>query len=95
MLLTIIQGILLVFLAAGAVCVVTTREPLRQTMMISLYGLLLALLFFTFQAPDVSLSDFARRINPSPGAGQLRRNLTALSASCIRPPPGSTPASVV
>lgn len=56
MLLTIIQAILLIFLAVGAVCVVATREPLRQTILISFYGLLLALLFFTFQAPDVSLS---------------------------------------
>lgn len=56
MLLTVLQAVLLIFLAVGAVCVVTTREPLRQTVVISFYGLLLALLFFTFQAPDVALS---------------------------------------
>lgn len=56
MLLSILQAMLLLFLAAGAVCVVATRDPLRQTVAISLYGLLLALLFFTFQAPDVALS---------------------------------------
>lgn len=56
MLLTILQAMLLIFLAVGAVCVVATRDPLRQTVVVSFYGLLLALLFFTFQAPDVSLS---------------------------------------
>ncbi|HEU5200608.1 MAG TPA: hydrogenase subunit MbhD domain-containing protein [Ktedonobacterales bacterium] len=54
--LQIIQIVLLVLVAAGGLGVVLTRDPLRQTVVVSLYGLLLALLFFVFQAPDVALS---------------------------------------
>ncbi|HET9110827.1 MAG TPA: hydrogenase subunit MbhD domain-containing protein [Ktedonobacterales bacterium] len=54
--LTIIQAVLLIFVALGGLGVVKMRDPLRQTIALSFYGLLLALLFFTFQAPDVALS---------------------------------------
>ena len=54
--LQIIQIVLLVLVAAGGLGVVLTRDPLRQTVVVSLYGLLLALLFFALQAPDVALS---------------------------------------
>lgn len=54
--LTIIQAGILALLALGGLGVVLTRDPLRQTIAISFYGLLLALLFFSFQAPDVALS---------------------------------------
>lgn len=54
--LPIIQVALLLMVSVGALGVVKTRDPLRQTIALSLYGLLLALLFFSFQAPDVSLS---------------------------------------
>ena len=37
-------------------CVVLARDPLRQALMTSLYGLVLGVLFFAFQAPDVALS---------------------------------------
>jgi energy-converting hydrogenase B subunit D len=36
--------------------VVLARDPLRQAMVTSIYGLMLGLLFFLFQAPDVALS---------------------------------------
>jgi energy-converting hydrogenase B subunit D len=36
--------------------VVLARDPLRQAMVASIYGLLLGILFFVFQAPDVALS---------------------------------------
>jgi len=36
--------------------VVLARDPLRQAMVASIYGLLLGILFFLFQAPDVALS---------------------------------------
>jgi uncharacterized MnhB-related membrane protein len=36
---------------------VITRDPVRQTVMASLLSLLLALLFFAVQAPDVALSE--------------------------------------
>ena len=53
---TILQFIALVFVAAGAVGVVSSREPVNQAIAASFYGLLLAVLFFVFQAPDVALS---------------------------------------
>jgi energy-converting hydrogenase B subunit D len=46
----------LVLVAVCATSVVLTREPLRQAMVASIYGLVLGLLFFVFQAPDVALS---------------------------------------
>jgi energy-converting hydrogenase B subunit D len=36
--------------------VVLARDPLRQAMVTSIYGLMLGILFFLFQAPDVALS---------------------------------------
>ena len=39
-----------------ATAVALTRDPLRQAMLVSLYGLVLGVLFFAFQAPDVALS---------------------------------------
>jgi uncharacterized MnhB-related membrane protein len=48
-------GALLAVAAAGA-GVVATREPLAQAIAASFFGLLLALLFFLYQAPDVALS---------------------------------------
>ena len=35
---------------------VLARDPLRQAMVASIYGLVLGILFFLFQAPDVALS---------------------------------------
>ena len=52
-----LQVALLVLVAAGAALVVLTRKPVRQVIVLSAYGLLLALLFLTLQAPDVSLSE--------------------------------------
>ena len=54
--LAVIQILVLAFLAAASTVVVITREPRAQAMVVSFYGLLLAILFFVFQAPDVSLS---------------------------------------
>jgi len=51
-----LQAELLVLLAAGGLAVVLMRDPLRQALMVGIYGLLLALLFFVLQAPDVALS---------------------------------------
>ncbi len=48
--------IILIFIALSAPGVVLTREPLKQCIAVSFYGLLLAVLFFIFQAPDVALS---------------------------------------
>lgn len=54
---TLLQMVLLVLVAVGGLGVVTARDPLRQTMLVSLYGMLLGLLFFVLQAPDVALSE--------------------------------------
>ena len=37
--------------------VVAASDPLRQTLMLSIYGLALTMMFFVFQAPDVALSE--------------------------------------
>ncbi len=53
---TVLQFVVLLMVAAGSVGVVLSRDPIRQAIAASFYGLLLALLFFLFQAPDVALS---------------------------------------
>lgn len=52
-----LQVTILVLAAAGATVVVLTRVPARQVIALSVYGLLLAILFMAFQAPDVTLSE--------------------------------------
>jgi energy-converting hydrogenase B subunit D len=52
-----LQVTILVLAAAGATVVVLTRVPARQVIALSVYGLLLAILFLAFQAPDVTLSE--------------------------------------
>lgn len=54
---TALQVTILVLVAAGATAVVLTRDPIRQVVSLSIYGLLLAVLFMAFQAPDVTLSE--------------------------------------
>jgi len=54
---TFLAATILVLVGAGGTCVVTTRDPLRQAMVASLFGILLAILFFVLQAPDVALSE--------------------------------------
>ena len=51
-----IQVAALVVVALGGTAVVLTREPARQALVTSVFGLSLAILFFVFQAPDVALS---------------------------------------
>ncbi len=52
----VLQGVLLVLVAVGGTAVVLTRDPLRQAIVAGVFGLLLGVLFFAFQAPDVALS---------------------------------------
>ncbi|HLG69736.1 MAG TPA: hydrogenase subunit MbhD domain-containing protein [Chloroflexota bacterium] len=54
---TVLQMAALTIVALGGLAMVATRDPVRQTLMMSLYGLALAALFFAFQAPDVALSE--------------------------------------
>jgi uncharacterized MnhB-related membrane protein len=55
--LTFLQGALLVVVAVAATSVVAMRDPLRQSLVAGIYGLVLGLLFFAFEAPDVALSE--------------------------------------
>ena len=48
-------GMLLLVAAVGS-GLVLTREPLKQSIVLSLYGLCLSVLFLTFQAADVALA---------------------------------------
>jgi energy-converting hydrogenase B subunit D len=52
-----LQITVLVLVAAGATVVVRTRTRVRQVLALSVYGMLLAILFLVFQAPDVTLSE--------------------------------------
>jgi energy-converting hydrogenase B subunit D len=54
--LSAVQAVVLVLLAGGGLAVVRTRDPLRQALLVSLYGMLLTILFVSLQAPDVALS---------------------------------------
>ncbi len=53
---TAIQTTILVFVAVCGTAVVLNRETTSQVIGLSFYGILLALMFFVFQAPDVALS---------------------------------------
>lgn len=46
----------LLLVAVSAAGVTMTQEPLLQAIAMSLHGLLLSLMFFVYQAPDVALS---------------------------------------
>ncbi len=53
---SVLQVVVLALVAVSATAVVAARDPLRQAMVASIYGLVLGILFFVFQAPDVGLS---------------------------------------
>ncbi len=48
---------LTVVIVAGATAVVFTRDPMRQAVVLSIYGVILTLFFLVLQAPDVALSE--------------------------------------
>jgi len=52
----ILQITILTFAGITGTAVVLTRDPVRQVVGLSFYGVVLALLFFILQAPDVALS---------------------------------------
>ena len=54
---TALQAIALILVAGGGTIVALTRELVTQALFAGLYGLVLAVLFVTFQAPDVALSE--------------------------------------
>jgi uncharacterized MnhB-related membrane protein len=52
-----LQVTIFLLVGAGGPLVVATRDPLRQAMLASFFGILLGILFFVLQAPDVALSE--------------------------------------
>jgi energy-converting hydrogenase B subunit D len=54
---TMLQVAALTLVALGGSGVVMASDPLRQTIVLGIFGLTLAVLFFVFQAPDVALSE--------------------------------------
>lgn len=53
---SILQLAALLFVGGAAPAVVLNRRPVSQAIALSLYGLLFAVLFFVYQAPDVAFS---------------------------------------
>jgi uncharacterized MnhB-related membrane protein len=53
----VLQAVALTLVLAGGTSVALTREPLRQVLLLGLYGGALTILFFVLQAPDVALSE--------------------------------------
>lgn len=51
--------IALLLVAVGGTAVVLTEKPKRQAVVLSVYGILLTVLFMVLQAPDVALSQIA------------------------------------
>jgi energy-converting hydrogenase B subunit D len=54
---SVLQAVALLVVVAAGTAIVFVPDPLRQTLVLSVFGLALALLFFVFQAPDVALSE--------------------------------------
>jgi uncharacterized MnhB-related membrane protein len=52
-----LQAMAIALVAVGGLAVVLAYDPLRQAIVLGIYGLLLVLLFVVFQAPDVALSE--------------------------------------
>ncbi len=54
---TVLQIAALAAVAIGGTAVIAAPDPLRKTLVLSIYGMGLTMLFFVFQAPDVALSE--------------------------------------
>jgi energy-converting hydrogenase B subunit D len=55
----VLVGVLLVATGATATAVALTRDPTRQALVLSAYGLVLGALMVALQAPDVALAQIA------------------------------------
>jgi uncharacterized MnhB-related membrane protein len=53
---SVLISIALTLVLAGGVAVVFSDDPQRQAVTLSVYGMLMTLLFFLLAAPDVALS---------------------------------------
>ncbi|MEU8345092.1 DUF4040 domain-containing protein [Spirillospora sp. NPDC048832] len=56
---TVLQGIALTFAGVLAVGTVLVRDPLRQVVVFSLFGLSLVIVFALLMAPDVAIAEVA------------------------------------
>jgi energy-converting hydrogenase B subunit D len=54
---TALQAVALFVVVVAGTAIVFVPDPLRQALVLSMFGLALTLLFFVFQAPDVALSE--------------------------------------
>jgi energy-converting hydrogenase B subunit D len=54
---TVLQIAALAAVALGGAAVVLAPDPLRQALVLGIYGMSLTVLFFVFQDPDVALSE--------------------------------------
>ena len=54
---TAVQAAALVLVAVTGGMIAFARSPLRQTLLLGIYGLSLSVMFFSLQAPDVALSE--------------------------------------
>jgi energy-converting hydrogenase B subunit D len=54
---SVVQAVALIAVAATGGAVALVSDPVRQTLLLGVYGLTLTMLFFSFQAPDVALSE--------------------------------------
>ena len=52
----VLQALSLIMVAALGLIVVKTREPLSQAIVLSLFGIVFAVLFVSYQAPAAALS---------------------------------------
>ena len=56
---SVILFVVLTLVAVGGTAVVATNVPERQAVTLSVFGVVLTVLFFALQAPDVALSQLA------------------------------------
>ncbi|MGH2832750.1 MAG: DUF4040 domain-containing protein [Solirubrobacteraceae bacterium] len=54
---TVVQIVAMVLVALLGGAVACARNPLRQTLLLGMYGMALTFFFFAVQAPDVALSE--------------------------------------
>jgi uncharacterized MnhB-related membrane protein len=54
---TVVQAVAIVAVAIAGGAVALISDPVRQTLVLGIYGLCLTFMFFALQAPDVALSE--------------------------------------
>jgi energy-converting hydrogenase B subunit D len=54
---TVLQVAALAAVVVSSTAVIIAPDPLKQTLLLGIFGMSLTMLFFVFQAPDVALSE--------------------------------------